>query len=214
MHKGKVLLLGEVDSTQDAAIAHELQHGDVCVSFNQTAGRGRRRNTWDGTGGVAVTVVLDSIQPHLPIAVAATLAAQLNNLIPHATVGIKWPNDLLVNGKKLAGVLIEQREGRYLVGIGVNVLSSPLPTSTALNDIGAETNLETVAELVSSSVFDASQIDENTAVTSWLDIPSIASQLGLHLGEREMFSWVRCKVFALAKIWLRAWCFGLTLVIT
>ena len=167
MHKGKVLLLGEVDSTQDAAIAHELQHGDVCVSFNQTAGRGRRRNTWDGTGGVAVTVVLDSIQPHLPIAVAATLAAQLNNLIPHATVGIKWPNDLLVNGKKLAGVLIEQREGRYLVGIGVNVLSSPLPKSTALNDIGAETNLETVAELVSSSVFDASQIDENTAVTSW-----------------------------------------------
>ena len=146
MHKGKVLLLDEVSSTQDAAIEHELQSGDVCVSFNQISGRGRRGNFWDGTGGVAVTVVLDSIQPHIPIAVAVTLAGQLNNLIPHATVGIKWPNDLLVNGKKLAGILIEQRQGRYLVGIGVNVLASPLPTSTSLNEIGAESNLENVAE--------------------------------------------------------------------
>ncbi len=167
VHKGKVLLLDEVSSTQDAAIEHELQSGDVCVSFNQTSGRGRRGNFWDGTGGVAVTVVLDSIQPHIPIAVAVTLAGQLNNLIPHATVGIKWPNDLLVNGKKLAGILIEQRQGRYLVGIGVNVLASPLPTSTSLNEIGAESNLENVAELVASSVFDASELDENTAVTTW-----------------------------------------------
>ena len=42
VHKGKVLLLDEVSSTQDAAIEHELQSGDVCVSFKQTSGRGRR----------------------------------------------------------------------------------------------------------------------------------------------------------------------------
>ena len=74
---------------------------------------------------------------------------------------------MLVNGKKLAGILIEQRQGRFLVGIGVNVLASPLPTSTSLNEIGAESNLENVAELVASSVFDASELDENTAVTTW-----------------------------------------------
>ena len=72
MRKGRVLVLDKVTSTQDAAIEHDLQVGDVCISFNQTAGRGRRGNTWIGKGGIAVTVVLESATMHLPIAVAAT----------------------------------------------------------------------------------------------------------------------------------------------
>jgi BirA family biotin operon repressor/biotin-[acetyl-CoA-carboxylase] ligase len=167
MRKGRVLVLDKVTSTQDAAIEHDLQVGDVCISFNQTAGRGRHGNTWIGKGGVAVTVVLESATMHLPIAVAATLAARLNSLVPLSTIGIKWPNDLFVDSKKLAGVLIEQRKGKCLVGVGVNVLESPLPTSIALNEIGAETDVETVADVVSTSILDASQLDENTAVTSW-----------------------------------------------
>ena len=167
MRESQVLTLDTVTSTQDAAIEHDLQVGDVCRSFNQTAGRGRRGNTWNSSGGVAVTVVVEEATLHLPVAVAATLASVLNNLIPNNRVGIKWPNDLYVDGKKLAGVLIEQREGRCLVGVGVNVLEAPIPTSTALRQLGSKQTVEMVANLVATSVFDATQLDENKAVTAW-----------------------------------------------
>ena len=167
MRESRVLFLDEVTSTQDAAIEHDLQIGDACVSFNQTDGRGRRGNEWKSDGGVAVTVVLEKATPYLPIAVAATLAAQLNNLITKHHIGIKWPNDLYVEGKKLAGVLIEQREGRCLVGVGVNVLASPLPTAASLSQLGSEPDKCGIADLVVSSVLDAAHLDENTAVTQW-----------------------------------------------
>ena len=77
MSNGKVLTLDNVASTQDAALEHQLQAGDVCRSFNQTAGRGRRGAAWVASGGVAVTVVLEHAAPHLPIAIAATLASHL-----------------------------------------------------------------------------------------------------------------------------------------
>lgn len=167
MRKGQILVLDEVTSTQDAAIEHDLQVGDACVSFNQTAGRGRRGNTWDASAGVAVTVVVEKAMQHLPIAVAATLAAALNNLIPTHHIGIKWPNDLYVDGKKLAGILIEQREGRCLIGVGLNILEAPLPTAVALSQLGFEPEKGGIADLVVSSVLDAAQLDENTAVSHW-----------------------------------------------
>jgi BirA family biotin operon repressor/biotin-[acetyl-CoA-carboxylase] ligase len=167
MDNHRLLFLDEVTSTQDAAIEHDLQIGEACVSFNQTSGRGRRGNEWNSTGGVAVTVVLEKVSPHLPIALAATLAANLNNLIPKHHIGIKWPNDLYVEGKKLAGILIEQRENRFLVGVGVNVLEAPLSTAASLKQFGSEPNKKKTAEIVVGSILDATQIDENTAVKQW-----------------------------------------------
>ncbi len=163
----QILFLDNVSSTQDAAIEHDLQVGDVCCSFSQLEGRGRRGNEWISNRGVAVTVVLEQATPHLPVAIAATLATGLNNLIPHHRVGIKWPNDLFVAGKKLAGILIEQREGRCLVGVGVNVQEAPIPTATALSQLGSTSTQEEIATLVARSVFDATQLNENTAVTYW-----------------------------------------------
>ena len=73
---GRVIVLDEVASTQDAAVERDLVAGDVCATLTQTAGRGRWGSCWDARGGVAVTVVLESSSPHFSIAVAATLAAQ------------------------------------------------------------------------------------------------------------------------------------------
>ncbi|MBC8201999.1 MAG: biotin--[acetyl-CoA-carboxylase] ligase [Planctomycetes bacterium] len=168
MGNQRILFLEEVLSTQDAAIEYDLQAEDACVSFHQSAGRGRRGNEWNSKGGVAVTVVLQNATPYLPIAVAATLAAQLNNLIPEQNIGIKWPNDLFVEGKKLAGILIEQREDRWLVGVGLNLFASPLPTACFLQQFGAEVDSkEHIPMLVVGSVLDAAQLDENTAVSQW-----------------------------------------------
>ena len=163
----RVLFLEEVASTQDAAIEHDLQIGEACVSYNQTAGRGRRGKDWKCAGGVALTVVVEEVQAHLPIALAATLAAQLNNLIPQKKIGIKWPNDLFVEGKKIAGILIEHRANRALVGIGINVHESPIPTATCLKECGCETNQSLVTDLAIGSVVDAMQLDVNKAVSQW-----------------------------------------------
>lgn len=169
MSRGKIVTLDSVASTQDEAMKLDLQVGDICRSFHQTAGRGRRGNKWIGSGGVAVTVVLDKAQQHLPIAIAATLASSLNNVIPNHRIGIKWPNDLYVDGKKLAGVLIEQREDRCFVGVGVNVIEAPIAVSTALHHLGFGGSCESVADIVATSIFEASQHDENKAVTAWLE---------------------------------------------
>ncbi|MGY8753968.1 MAG: biotin--[acetyl-CoA-carboxylase] ligase [Phycisphaerales bacterium] len=167
MHKGMVLFLDKVTSTQDAAVEHDLQIGEACVSYNQTQGRGRRGNQWNSSGGIALTVVVETITAHMSIALAATLAAQLNNLIPEKKIGIKWPNDLFVRGQKIAGILIEQRADRYLVGIGINVLEAPIPSATCLRECGSDALLPVVVDVAIGSVFDAAQLNENTAVSEW-----------------------------------------------
>lgn len=164
---GRVFVFDEVESTQDAAVSHNLSTGDVCAALIQTAGRGRNGSSWDSSGGVAVTVVLDSISPHFSIAVAATLASQLNNLVPTCKIGIKWPNDLFIHGRKLAGILIEHREGQYLVGIGVNVVGIPTGEhAECLGNFGCDDRSVVVRSVV-ASVFEAANLTEGLAVSAW-----------------------------------------------
>ena len=166
---GRVLVLQEIASTQDAALEHGLEVGDVCATLMQTAGRGRRGKLWDASGGVALTVVLDPPPPHFAISMAATLAAQLNNLVPTCKIGIKWPNDLMIEGRKLAGILIEQREGRCLVGVGVNVLESPPVHHAAfLGQFGTHKRAN-VVQCVVASVFAAQDLNALSAVSAWRD---------------------------------------------
>lgn len=168
---GRVLVFDEVTSTQDAAIAGGLKAGDICVALSQTAGRGRRGNSWDAHGGVAVTVVLDAITPILPIAIGASLAASINNALPMFEVGVKWPNDIIVEGKKLAGILIEQKEERCLVGIGLNVLEPPQADqeTICLIECGFEPNRLKAAQLVITSVFAAADMNNQVAIRTWKD---------------------------------------------
>ncbi len=166
---GRVLVFEEVTSTQDAAIAGGLKGGDVCTAIRQTAGRGRRGNAWDATGGVALTIVLDELSPMLPIAVGASLAASLNNALPRVQVGIKWPNDIIVEGRKLAGILIEQREGRCLVGIGLNVLEPPATDqkTICLIECGFNEGRIEAAQLIINSVFTAVSLSKSQAIETW-----------------------------------------------
>jgi BirA family biotin operon repressor/biotin-[acetyl-CoA-carboxylase] ligase len=117
-------------------------HGSVFVADEQTAGRGRRGHAWLAAPGEALLFsVLLRPRLELPQTSALTLAIGLalrdavsQRIAPNAE--IKWPNDLLVNGKKLAGVLVEsQLQGDRLqavvVGIGLNVASREFPEEIA-----------------------------------------------------------------------------------
>ncbi|WP_126975746.1 biotin--[acetyl-CoA-carboxylase] ligase [Frigidibacter oleivorans] len=146
-------VLREVDSTnaEAARLAPHLTRPTWILALRQTAGRGRRGREWrDPPGNFAATLVmrpeggagqaaLRSFVAALAVHEALTLAAG-----PAARLSIKWPNDVLLNGGKVAGVLLEglgQGAGlqHLAVGIGVNLAQAP-PAS----DLG-QTNVPPVS---------------------------------------------------------------------
>jgi BirA family biotin operon repressor/biotin-[acetyl-CoA-carboxylase] ligase len=101
--------------------------GTVVVAEEQTAGRGRQGRTWSAPRGRALTMsVVLKLEPGalelLPLATAVAVC-EASEAVASVSCSIKWPNDVLLDGRKLAGILIEARpqEGWAVVGIGLNV---------------------------------------------------------------------------------------------
>lgn len=117
------LHLRETTSTNDRArelAGSGAPHGTIVTAGAQSAGRGRQGRTWSAPPGTALllSVVLRSPPPLLPL-VAAVAVAEVCG--PDAR--IKWPNDVLLDGRKVCGILAEGRpqEGWAVLGIGLNV---------------------------------------------------------------------------------------------
>jgi BirA family biotin operon repressor/biotin-[acetyl-CoA-carboxylase] ligase len=100
------------------------------LAAEQTAGMGRRGNVWHSPkGNLYTTLALPfdkpaTDTPFLSYAVAVALGNVLEAL-GCVDVHLKWPNDVLLNGQKVAGILLERLENRVLVGIGLNVAVAP-----------------------------------------------------------------------------------------
>ncbi|MFO0893751.1 MAG: biotin--[acetyl-CoA-carboxylase] ligase [Phycisphaerales bacterium] len=120
------MVIRETASTQDLARERGPTAGDVVAAWRQTGGRGRLGRRWSDTGeeGVAVTFVVEAPAPELLAAILAVAACEAVESVLQAgspRPGIKWPNDLWVDGRKLAGILVEQQGALAACGIGVNV---------------------------------------------------------------------------------------------
>jgi BirA family biotin operon repressor/biotin-[acetyl-CoA-carboxylase] ligase len=138
----------ELDSTNSEAqrLAQAGESGPVwIIADRQTAGRGRRGRVWStDTGNLATTLLLRPDAPPAIVGqlsfVAALAAAEMAaHFAPCATITVKWPNDVLAEGKKLAGLLLEAGPGWLAVGIGVNLTSAPEGTefpATSLAQLG------------------------------------------------------------------------------
>lgn len=128
------LHLRVTDSTSDRAkaLAAGSPHGLLVTAAEQTAGHGRQGRSWTAPAGEALlmSVVLHDWPPLLPLAAAVAVAETVG---PDAQ--IKWPNDVLVDRRKVAGILVEGRpqEGWMVLGIGVNVAVREFPAE--LRDI-------------------------------------------------------------------------------
>ena len=99
------------------------------VAQRQTGGRGQRGNIWADTGndGLAFSLVLPATdQPQRSAALAQAIVDALESQLP-GRVSVKHPNDVLLDGKKIAGVLIEQADGLAVIGIGINVAQETWP---------------------------------------------------------------------------------------
>ncbi len=133
-----IVRLDEVDST-NTFLLKQIQEGFVpegmtVVARAQTQGRGQRGNVWETEAGanLILSVLLRptflEVNQQFDLTRMAALAIHqtVSAILPHEAVNIKWPNDLVVNGKKIAGMLIENSiSGKNIntavVGLGVNV---------------------------------------------------------------------------------------------
>jgi BirA family biotin operon repressor/biotin-[acetyl-CoA-carboxylase] ligase len=127
-----------VSSTQDEArallAAHRADVGHAIVAERQTAGRGRFGRTWvSPAGGLYATFILEAVPiPSVRIGLAVVDALRRFGL----AATLEWPNDVVVGGKKLAGMLVETTGGRLLIGVGVNLTETPVPAATAASAHG------------------------------------------------------------------------------
>lgn len=122
------------DSTNTRArelAAAGAPHGTVVTAAEQTAGRGRQGRTWTAPAGKALLYSavfrpLDDRHMLLPLAVPLAVCDAAEDLRPSLECGVKWPNDVQIAGRKLAGVLIEARpqDGWAVIGIGLNLTIS------------------------------------------------------------------------------------------
>ncbi|HET9781440.1 MAG TPA: biotin--[acetyl-CoA-carboxylase] ligase [Candidatus Dormibacteraeota bacterium] len=119
MGKSEVLRIDSVTSTQD--IARDLPLGSIVMANYQTAGRGRLHHRWDTPPGTALLVSF-VLEPNPLLSLAAGVAAAE---ACGQGVRLKWPNDLLLEGRKLGGILIETTPERAICGIGINLTWAP-----------------------------------------------------------------------------------------
>jgi BirA family biotin operon repressor/biotin-[acetyl-CoA-carboxylase] ligase len=150
----------ETASTQDLAKAHAPEQV-VVLADQQTAGRGRLGREWHSE---PETCVLMSVgkritgQPHthdlISMLTGVAVARAVSKLSPQALIRLKWPNDIMANDRKIAGVLIEAVDKMYIIGIGLNVHaptqydSTIRETAISLSEIGAKSDRLRVVEEV------------------------------------------------------------------
>jgi BirA family transcriptional regulator, biotin operon repressor / biotin---[acetyl-CoA-carboxylase] ligase len=114
-----VVRLGTVASTQEAA--RGLPIGSVVVAEHQTAGRGRLDRRWEAPPGTALLASF-VVAPHPLLSLAAGVAAA-EACGPLAR--LKWPNDVLIDGRKAGGILVEMTAARAVIGVGINLTWAP-----------------------------------------------------------------------------------------
>lgn len=154
----RLVALDSIDSTNEEARRRlaadaSMPEGTLIWAAEQTAGRGRRGRSWASPrGNLYLSLVLrpgcvPGVAAQLGFAAAVALAETLADLLPgDGRVRLKWPNDVLVDGAKASGILLEAvsaeagRAGAIILGVGVNVQSRPetgLYRTTSLAEAGA-----------------------------------------------------------------------------
>ena len=166
--------------------AGQIGIGDVVIARHQTSGRGQRGNAWTDQPGDALLATFVS-ELSIPagrfglIALSAGVASARGLAALGATVGLKWPNDIMIGERKLGGVLIQTRVEAPLVvltGIGINLHSIPAEhkkTATSLNEVMRDVpGPTTLAALIGSELETAYQhlstSDWDWVLAQWRDL--------------------------------------------
>jgi BirA family transcriptional regulator, biotin operon repressor / biotin---[acetyl-CoA-carboxylase] ligase len=149
-------------ASTNAEVAAAARDGDaeglVVIAEQQTAGRGRLDREWSSPARAAILMSV-LLRPQVDVAAWPLIPLLTGLAVVEAVVGVggveaslKWPNDVLVDGLKLAGVLVERVDDAVVVGVGVNVSTRPeelaVATATSLAIAGGATDREIIAKEV------------------------------------------------------------------
>lgn len=169
-----VLHYDTIGSTNDEArrLANEgAAHGTVVHADEQKSGRGRLARAWfSPPGNLYLSALLRLDLPptqlsELSFVAAVAVAETVMGLLPkRAEVVVKWPNDVLVNGGKISGILLETADGVTILGIGLNVLEAPTTAgykTATLAGSGGIASVDTARDLLLHEL--------ERLITHWLD---------------------------------------------
>lgn len=130
----QILTLAETGSTNDDMKLRAREgaaEGLWLRAERQTGGRGRQGREWQSPPGNLYASTLVRLRPSDPPAATLALVAAVAlhevaaSFAPHAAMRIKWPNDILLDGAKLAGILLEREGQAVVLGFGVNIAQAP-----------------------------------------------------------------------------------------
>lgn len=192
--------LGSTNDLLRSLAQRGAREGTVVLAREQTGGRGRMGRTWASPpGGLWLSILLrpdDPFDPRVGLAAAVGVAAALRR-VSGAEVGLKWPNDLVLHGRKVGGVLVESVPPWAVVGIGVNVNvdRALLPAEiravaiSLAEAVGAEVDIEEVLRAVLAEVdeayaaYRAGRIDD--VLARWRDLSvTLGQPVRVQSGER------------------------------
>jgi BirA family transcriptional regulator, biotin operon repressor / biotin---[acetyl-CoA-carboxylase] ligase len=140
--------LASVGSTNDWLLQHalDLPDGHWVIADRQTAGRGRRGRAWsDGAGNLMASVLVRAEGAVQQLSFVAALAlfdaisasGGQGSVTPAPRLSLKWPNDVLLDGVKVSGILLERAGDAIVIGFGVNIASYPEGTERPAMSLAA-----------------------------------------------------------------------------
>lgn len=173
--------------------------GDWLVALEQSAGRGRQGREWVSTAGNfhgSTLVVLrpDDPPPHtLSMAAGLALIETIDVAVPGQALMLKWPNDLMLAGKKLGGILLERSGERVAAGFGVNLAAAPELEDRQAASLGGKLIPQAFAPLLAASfgrLLGLWRISESSALArAWQERAHLpGTRLSVHVGKDESVS--------------------------
>ncbi len=175
---------------------HGAPHGTVVAAIRQTGGRGRQGRRWDSlAGNLHASFVLRPAPPaarapELGFAAALGVAETLERYLPESVrPGLKWPNDVLVAGGKIAGILVERSAepggtSWVVLGIGVNLAAAPTDLPYPAQALAAFVAAPTPADVLSLLAADLERWLVRWEREGFAPIAAAWSARGPSLGER------------------------------
>ncbi|MGL4541525.1 MAG: biotin--[acetyl-CoA-carboxylase] ligase [Polymorphobacter sp.] len=140
-----IVELDETGSTNDWLAAQAgAADGSWVRAVRQTAARGRRGRVWSSPPGNLYASVLTRPQPgegpsqQLSFVAAVALDLALQRWVPAARLALKWPNDVLLGGVKVSGILLEGGSGATIIGFGVNLVTYPADSERPATSLRAQ----------------------------------------------------------------------------
>ena len=161
------------DSTQ-RELAVDAPEGAVAVAEEQTAGRGRLGRSWLAPPRTSVLVSVN-LRPNVPSARLPELTVVSGEAVAGAIAketglqpGVKFPNDVLIAGRKVAGILAEARDGRVVLGIGINANLAPEQLPQDVDTPPTSLQIEHGAPVDRAKLLAAVLVRLETAYDAWI----------------------------------------------